>query len=83
MEIKVLGPGCARCKRLFEEAQRAIAQSGRQASLIKVERIDEIQSFGVLMTPALVVDGEVKCAGRIPPLAELVAWISAAAQKES
>ena len=49
------------------------------ASLVKVEKIDHIMQFGVLMTPALVVDGEVKCSGRIPQMSEIVAWLTAAA----
>ena len=81
MEIKVLGAGCAKCKRLYEEAAKAIAQSGVQARLLNVETLDEIQKHGVLMTPALVIDGEVKCAGRIPKLPEMVSWITTAAAK--
>jgi small redox-active disulfide protein 2 len=82
MEIKVLGVGCAKCKKLYEEAQKAVAQSGVEAVLAKVEKIDEIQKYGVLMTPALVVNGEVKCAGRVPPIPEMVSWITTAALKE-
>ena len=82
MEIKVLGVGCAKCKKLYEEAQKAVAQSGVEASLTKVEKIDEIQKYGVLMTPALVVDGEVKCAGRVPPIPEMISWMTTAATKE-
>ncbi len=83
MEIKVLGTGCPKCRKLYEEAEKAIAQSGLQASLSKVERIDEIMQYGVMMTPALVVAGEVKCAGRIPKVAEMVTWFTTAASKES
>ena len=82
MDIKVLGVGCAKCKKLYEEAQKAVAQSGVEASLTKVEKIDEIQGYAVLMTPALVINGEVKCAGRIPPIHEMVSWITSAAAKE-
>ncbi len=83
MEIKVLGTGCPKCKKLYEEAQKAIAQAGLEASLSKVEKIDEIMKYAVMMTPALVVAGEVKCAGRIPPVAEIVTWLMNAASKES
>jgi small redox-active disulfide protein 2 len=82
MEIKVLGVGCAKCKKLYEEAEKAVAQSGVEASVTKVEEIAEIQRYGVLMTPALVVGGEVKCAGRIPPIPEMVSWITTASTKE-
>ncbi len=82
MEIKVLGTGCPKCKKLYEEAEKAIAQAGLEASLSKVEKIDEIMKCGVMMTPALVVAGEVKCAGRIPKLAEMVTWLTTAASKD-
>jgi small redox-active disulfide protein 2 len=82
MEIKVLGTGCPKCKKLYEEAQKAIAQAGLEASLSKVEKIDEIMKSAVMMTPALVVAGEVKCAGRIPKVAEIVTWLMNAASKE-
>jgi small redox-active disulfide protein 2 len=83
IDIKVLGPGCARCKQLYEEAKKAIAQAGIEASLSKVEKIDEITKYSVMMTPALVVEGEVKCAGRIPKVPEMVTWLMNAAMKES
>ena len=81
MEVKVLGSGCAKCKKLFAETEKAIAQAGVAATLTKVERIDEIMIFGVMMTPALVVNGEVKCSGRIPGLAEIANWLTTAAAK--
>ena len=81
MNVKVLGTGCARCKQLYAETQKALAQSGVEASLEKVEKIDEIMKFGVMMTPALVIDTEVKCSGRIPQAAEIVSWLTTAAAK--
>ena len=81
MNVKVLGTGCARCKQLYAEAQKALTQSGVEASLEKVEKIDEIMKFGVMMTPALVIDTEVKCSGRIPQAAEIVSWLTTAAAK--
>jgi small redox-active disulfide protein 2 len=83
MEIKVLGTGCPKCKKLYEEAQKAITQAGLEASLSKVEKIDEIMKYAVMMTPALVVAGEVKCAGRIPKVSEIVTWLMNAASKET
>jgi len=83
IEVKVLGTGCAKCRLLYEEAQKAVAQTGLEASLSKVEKIDEIVKYGVMMTPALVVAGEVKCAGRIPKVPEMVSWVMNAAMKES
>ncbi len=81
MNVKVLGTGCARCKQLYAEAQKAVQQAGVAATLEKIEKIDEIMRFGVMMTPALVIEGEVKCAGRIPSAQEIVAWLTTAAAK--
>jgi small redox-active disulfide protein 2 len=78
MEVKVLGTGCARCKTLCGEVDKAIQRLGIDATITKVEKIDEIQTYRVLMTPALVVDGKVKAAGRIPSPAELDEWLAAA-----
>jgi small redox-active disulfide protein 2 len=83
MKIKVLGTGCAKCKLLYAEAQKAVAASGVGAELEKVEKIDEIMKYGVMMTPALVVDEQVKASGRIPPAPEIVSWIMTAAAKTS
>jgi small redox-active disulfide protein 2 len=81
MEIKVLGPGCANCKRLYQEAQRAVVQSGLEATLTKVESMEEIASFGVLRTPGLVIDGKVMASGRIPLAPEIVTMIMTAAAR--
>jgi small redox-active disulfide protein 2 len=79
MEIKVLGPGCANCKRLYAEAKEAIVMAGQPATLTKVEAIEEIAAYGVMRTPALVIDGHVVASGRIPRTTEIVTMISAAA----
>jgi small redox-active disulfide protein 2 len=79
MEIKILGPGCANCKRLYQEAQRAIAQSGVAATITKVESVEEIASFGILRTPGLVIDDKVVASGRIPLTPEIVTMITTAA----
>ncbi len=75
MEIKVLGSGCAKCKKLYAEVEKAVSESKVTANIVKVENIDDITSFGVMMTPALVVDNEVKCSGRIPSTKEIIGWI--------
>ena len=59
MEIKVLGPRCKNCKRLYEEAEKAIALAGQPATLTKVELIEEIVAYGIMRTPGLVIDGRV------------------------
>jgi small redox-active disulfide protein 2 len=75
MKIKVLGTGCAKCKKLYAEAQKAIEKSGASAELTKVDQIDDILKYGVMMTPALVIDEEVKASGRIASASEIISWI--------
>lgn len=77
MDIKVLGTGCTKCKKLYAEAEKAVAETGAGAALSKVEKLDDIMAYGVMMTPALVIDGEVKCSGRIPNAAEIAGWLRA------
>jgi small redox-active disulfide protein 2 len=82
MKIKILGTGCAKCKKLHAEAEKAIAAAGLPAELEKVEKIAEIMAYNVMTTPALVIDEEVKSSGRIPPVTEIVAWIKTASAKD-
>ena len=81
MKIKVLGTGCPKCNKLYAEAEKAVASSGITAKLEKVEKLDEIMKHGVMMTPALVIDGEVKASGRVVPAAEIATWLTAATAK--
>ena len=81
MKIKVLGTGCPKCKKLYAEAEKAVASSGVAADIEKVEKLDEIMKYGVMMTPALVIDEEVKSSGHIPRSPEIVSWITTAAAK--
>ncbi len=69
--IQVLGPGCARCAQLAEKAEAAAQQLGLACAVERVTNIDEIIDLGVLMTPALVVDGEVKVVGIVPSTDEI------------
>jgi small redox-active disulfide protein 2 len=78
MEIKVLGPGCANCKRLLAEAEKAVAEVGRPATISKVEAMDDILAYGILRTPGLVIDGKVVASGRVPTAAEIVKMITSA-----
>ena len=78
MIIQVLGTGCARCKTLYETVNKAVAETGVEAMVEKVEDIQKIMSFNILMTPGLVIDGYVKVAGRIPTLDEVKKLILAA-----
>ena len=74
-KIQVLGTGCPKCKKLAELAEAAARELGIEYDLEKVTDINEIMAFGVMMTPALVVDGEVKLAGRLPSADEAKAMI--------
>ncbi len=76
MEIKVLGTGCAKCKSLEKVTREAVASSGIDADITKVEDIVDIMKFGVMSTPALVVDGKVVVSGRVPKMKEIVELIS-------
>lgn len=71
MDIKVLGTGCPKCKSLEKATREAVAEAGISASVTKVEDIVEIMNFGVMTTPALVVDGKVVVKGKVPSVAEI------------
>ena len=75
MEIKVLGPGCAKCQNAEEVVKEAVAESGVAADVEKVTDIMKIAGYGVFMTPAVVVDGEVKSVGKIPSKEEIKSWL--------
>jgi len=75
MEIKVLGPGCARCQTTEKNVKEAVAESGLDVQVDKVTDLMEIARYGVLGTPAVVVDGEVKSVGKIPGKDEIMTWI--------
>jgi small redox-active disulfide protein 2 len=83
MKIKVLGTGCPKCKKLYAEAEKAIASSGVKADLEKVERIEEILKYGLIGMPGLVINEEVKSSGRIPNNDEIISWIQASSTKEN
>ncbi len=71
MKIQVLGTGCAKCKTLTANAQAAIAEAGLAATVEKVEDLREIMRFGVMSTPALVVDGKVRSSGKVLSAAQI------------
>ena len=71
MEIKILGTGCPKCKTLEKLTREVVEQNGIEASVIKVEDIVEIMKFGVMTTPALVVNGKVEIKGRVPSSDEI------------
>lgn len=65
MKIQVLGTGCPKCKLLMANVEEAVKASGIEATIEKVEKITDIVKFGVMMTPALVLDGQVKSTGKV------------------
>ncbi len=75
MDIKVLGPGCAKCQQTEKIVREAVAESGIEAEVEKVTDIMKIMTYGVMGTPAVVVDGQVKSSGKVPKKEEVKAWI--------
>ena len=71
MEIKVLGAGCTNCKTLEKSTFNALAELNIEANVEKVEDIQKIISYGIMRTPALIIDGKVAVAGRVPSMDEL------------
>jgi small redox-active disulfide protein 2 len=74
-KIEILGMGWAKCNQLAERAKEAVKELGVDAEVIKVQDLKTITNYGVLMTPALVVDGVVKIAGKVPKMEEIKGWI--------
>jgi small redox-active disulfide protein 2 len=70
-KIQILGTGCPKCAKLAENAAEAVKALGLSDEIIKVRDINEIASFGIMMTPGLAVDGEVKVVGKVPSVEEL------------
>lgn len=79
MKIEVLGPGCARCQALEANVRQALAEAGCVGDLSHVTDAREIGRRGVMLTPALVIDGRVKVSGRVPTVAEIRLWVQPAA----
>ena len=71
MKIEVLGTGCSKCKTLYENVKKAVEESGKTAEIVKIEDIPSIMKHGVMSTPALVINGKVKFAGKVASVAEI------------
>lgn len=71
MDIKILGPGCPRCKSLEKLTREVVEQNGIDATITKIDDIMEIMKYGVMTTPALVVNGKVEIKGRVPTSDEI------------
>ena len=76
-EIKVLGPGCAKCKKLAENVQEAIKETGKEMDFEYITDLEKILSFGVMMTPGLVIDGKVVATGRVHSVKDIINFINA------
>ena len=75
LTVKILGPGCANCKRLEEVARKAASDAGIEAEFVKVTDMQAIMAFDLLSTPGLVIDEKLVSSGRIPTQAEIRQWI--------
>jgi small redox-active disulfide protein 2 len=73
--IDILGTGCPKCRKLAENAEAAARELGIEIELVKVTDINQIMTFGVMMTPGIVVDGEVKASGKVSSTAEIKGWL--------
>jgi len=76
MKIQILGTGCPKCRKLAENTEAAARALGVEYTIEKVTDINEIMNFGVMMTPALAVDGEVKSVGKVPSTDEIKKFLS-------
>ena len=79
-KLQVLGTGCPKCRKLAENAETAAKALGIEYELVKVTEINDIMQFGVMMTPALAVDGEVKVVGKVPTADEIGPWLGEASE---
>ena len=75
MNIKILGTGCPSCQALEEKARTAVAELGIEAQIEHIREIDKIIAYGVMSAPAIVVNEEVKAAGRVPEVEEIKGWL--------
>ncbi|MFA7381891.1 MAG: thioredoxin family protein [Desulfurivibrionaceae bacterium] len=76
MEIKILGPGCAKCGEAEKIMRAAVEEAGVAASIEKISDFQQIAKFGVFSTPAVVIDGQIKCIGKVPSKTEALGWLA-------
>ena len=74
-KIEILGTGCAKCEKLADNAKKAVELAGADATISKVTDLSQISEYGVMITPALVLDGKVKVAGKIPTAEAIAEWL--------
>jgi len=75
MEIKVLGPGCAKCQETERQVKEAVYEAGVDVTVEKVTDVMEIATYGVFVTPAVVIDGEIKSVGKVPKKQDVLSWL--------
>ena len=75
MEIQVCGPGCAKCEEVASLVTEVIAEVGSEARVEKVTDFQEIAKLGVFSTPAVVIDGKIKCVGKVPTRDDVLEWL--------
>ncbi len=75
MDIKVCGPGCAKCEEAERVVKEAVAEAGVKATVEKITDFNEIAKLGVFSTPAVIIDGQAKCVGKAPSKKEVLAWL--------
>lgn len=75
MKIEILGTGCVKCKKTKEIIEKILAKTGKKAEIVKVEDIETILNYGVMVTPAVAIDGEVKLSGKVPDEKEVRKWV--------
>ncbi len=78
--IEVFGPGCQRCQATKQAVRQALAALGMEATIVEIGDPKEMASNRVLFTPAVRINGEVKCTGRVPSVPEVTTWLASAAQ---
>ncbi|WP_232370805.1 thioredoxin family protein [Desulfogranum marinum] len=76
MIFQVMGPGCAKCNQVAENAAAAAAELGVEYEIVKISDFNEMMKFGVMMTPALAIDGDVKAVGKVPTVEEIKGMLS-------
>ena len=75
MEIKVCGPGCANCTKAEAIVKEAVADSGIDAQILKISDFAEMAKLGVLSTPAVLINNQIKCVGKVPTKEEVLEWL--------
>ena len=83
IDIKILGPGCTKCLEVANIVRMVAKEHGLPVQIEKIGNTERIAEFGAILTPAVVVDGDVKCTGRVPSPAEVLTWLKKAGDREN